>query len=96
MFIKTGHRVITVIRDQIVVGKTPARATIYTKMYYDGVLRQRGAGLGDVFRVLARTIVPNVLRIGKNFVKQKAATLGPKAINAGVGVVRDLMTKKNI
>ena len=54
-------------------------------MYYDGQLRQRGAGLGDVFRVLARTLAPTVLSIGKNFVKRKAATLGPKALEAGVG-----------
>ena len=63
-------------------------------MYYDGPMRQRGAGLGEVFRVLARTIAPSVLRIGKNLVKQKAATLGPKALEAGVGVVRDMMAKK--
>ena len=63
-------------------------------MYYDGAIRQRGAGLGDVFRVLAQTIVPIVLRIGKNFVKRKAATLGPKALKAGVGLVQDMMTKK--
>ena len=63
-------------------------------MYYDGQLRQRGAGLGDVFRVLARTLAPTVLSIGKNFVKRKAATLGPKALEAGVGVVKDLMAKK--
>ena len=63
-------------------------------MYYDGQLRQRGAGLGDVFRVLARTLAPTVLSIGKNFVKRKAATLGPRALEAGVGVVKDLMAKK--
>ena len=63
-------------------------------MYYDGQMRQRGAGLGDVFRVLARTLAPAVLSIGKNFVKRKAATLGPKALEAGVGVVKDMMAKK--
>ena len=62
-------------------------------MYYDGQLRQRGAGLGDVFRVLARTLAPTVLSIGKNFVKRKAATLGPKALGAGVGAARDMTTK---
>ena len=62
-------------------------------MYYDGRLRQRGGGLGDVFRIFARTIVPNVLRLGKNFVKQKATTLAPKALKAGVGVVKDMMGK---
>ena len=63
-------------------------------MYYDGQMRQRGAGLGDVFRVLAWTLAPAVLSIGKNFVKRKAATLGPKALEAGVGVVKDMMAKK--
>ena len=42
--------------------------------------------MGDVFRVLARTLAPSVLSIGKNFVKQKAATLGPKALEAGVAL----------
>ena len=65
-------------------------------MYYDGQMRQRGAGLGDVFRVMARTLVPSVLSIGKNFVKQKAATLGPKALEAGVGVLQDIDGEKNI
>ena len=63
-------------------------------MYYDGTLRQRGAGLGDIFRLLTRTIAPAALRLGKNLVKQKAATLGPKAVKAGVGLVRDVMAKK--
>ena len=62
-------------------------------MYYDGRLRQRGGGLGDIFKILARTIVPTVLRAGKSFVKRKVATLGPKALKAGVGVVKDVMGK---
>ena len=62
-------------------------------MYYDGRLRQRGGGLGDIFKILARTIVPTVLRAGKSFIKQKAATLAPKALNAGVGLVKDVMGK---
>ena len=65
-------------------------------MYYDGVIRQRGAGLGDVFRVLARTVVPHVMRLGKNFVRQKATTLGPKALKAGVGVVKDVIGKRTL
>ena len=65
-------------------------------MYYDGRMRQRGGGgLGDIFRVFGRTILPTLFRAGKSFVKKKAATLAPKAINAGVGLVQDVMSKKS-
>ena len=61
-------------------------------LHYDGLLRQgqSGRGLGDVFRVLARTLAPHVLKMGKNFVKQKAVTLGPKMLTAGMGVMKDM------
>ena len=72
------------------------RAPQLISMYYDGMIRQRGAGLGDVFRVLARTVMPQVLRLGKNFVRQKVSTLGPKALKAGVGVVKDVIGKRTL
>ena len=64
-------------------------------MYYDGRLRQRGGGgLGGIFRVLARTILPSVLHIGKKFIRRKAASLAPKAIDAGIGIAQDMLAKK--
>ena len=59
-------------------------------MYYRGDLRQRGAGLGDVFRSFSRSV--NFKGVA-NDMKKKA--LG-SAVNFGVGVLKDLSRRKDL
>ena len=69
-------------------------------MYYSGPLRQRGGGIGDVFRVFTRTVIPYVYKNWGKKIKNTAARMAPKALEKalsfGVGVASDIAQKKSL
>ena len=65
---------------------------------YHGVARQQGGalgGLGGVFRVLSRTILPAIAKTARPFLQKQAKRALPKLAEAGIGLVSDLSRKKN-
>ena len=64
--------------------------------YYQGEYRQQGGGIGDIFSVLARTIIPAIARTAAPIIKNQARKLAPRALKAGVGLMSDLASKRNL
>ena len=62
---------------------------------YKGVYRQKGGGLGGIFNILSRTLVPTLKSAAGGLIKNQAKRLGPKLMNAGLGVLSDIQNKKN-
>ena len=63
--------------------------------YYKGAYRQQGGGLGGIFSVLSRSVIPMVAKSAGRLFKSQAKKLAPKLLNAGVGLLTDLSHKKN-
>ena len=65
-------------------------------MYYLGHLRQKGFGLGGIFKALTRGIIPHVSKHFGKDIKRLAPKAVKKALSLGVGVVRDITKKKSL
>ena len=63
--------------------------------FYEGYSRQAGGGLGGIFKVLARSLIPAIARTAKPFLKSQAKKALPHIARAGLGLVGDLSSKKN-
>ena len=75
--------------------------------FYNGAMRQRGGslpsgyinalerhGLGGVYRMLTRHLVPAIKRVVKPYLKKQAKKAIPNIAKAGIGLVSDLQNKK--
>ena len=62
---------------------------------YHGVQRQAGGGLGGIFRILTRTILPAIAKTARPFIQKQARKALPKLAEAGIGLVSDLQRKRN-
>ena len=58
--------------------------------YYSGRHRLEGGGLGGVFNVLNRTLVPLI----KPIIKEKTKRLAPKLLKTGIGLMKDVTLRK--
>jgi len=63
--------------------------------YYGGVSRQTGGGLGGIFKILTRSILPAIFKTARPFIQSQAKKALPKLAKAGLGLVSDLQNKKN-
>lgn len=59
-------------------------------------MRQAGGGLGDIFGVLTRQILPSLARAAVPIAKSQAKKLAPKILSSGVGLMSDLANKRNL
>ena len=64
-------------------------------VYYTGVPRQAGGGLGGIFRILTRTLIPAIARSARPFIKNQARRALPSLAKAGLGLVSDIKGKRN-
>ena len=62
--------------------------------HYGGVYRQSGRGLGGMFRILGRVLVPILKRQASSFARKHVRRLGPKVLRAGVGMINDITSRK--
>ena len=60
--------------------------------YYQGAFRQRGGGLGSLISSLARYVIPTIGRTAGAIIRRQ----GPKLAKAGLGVMSDIASKRNL
>ena len=69
----------------------------YPRPRYVGRARQRGGGLADglggIFRILGRNLLPLIAKSAKPFIKRQAQKALPSLARAGLGLVKDLQGK---
>jgi len=64
--------------------------------YYRGSLRQQGEGLGGLFDIFSRGLLPLLKRTAVPLIKSQAKRLAPKLAKTGVGLLSDIARKKNL
>ena len=64
--------------------------------YYQGQIRQKGSGLGGVFSALGRHIIPLLKNTALPLLKSQAKRLAPTLAKSGIGLVSDIVKKKNL
>ena len=63
--------------------------------FYSGVPRQYGGELGGIFKILARTIFPTIIRSARPLLKSQAKKVLPSLAKAGLGLVGDIQNKRS-
>ena len=62
---------------------------------YSDVPRQYGGGLGGIFKILALTIFPTIIKSARPLLKSQAKKVLPSLAKAGLGLVDDIQNKRN-
>jgi len=58
--------------------------------YYSGIPRQTGAGLGAIFSVLGRQLLPALAKTAVPFIRNSAKQALPQLAKAGIGLISDM------
>ena len=59
-------------------------------------MRQQGGGLGSIFSVLNRTVIPAIAKVATPFIKNQARKMALKLARAGIGGMSDLAAKRSL